>query len=269
MATFTPTLASFSLVGKTAVITGGARGLGLAMSKALALSGANLAIVDLNKDEAAKQAKTISSIFQQKHPNQQVPKVTAHYADVSSKSDVDTSISEVLAEHAKITNLITCAGFCENRDAISFPSHRVKRMLGVNVEGTYYYATGIAKHMIDQQIAGNMVFIGSISGSIVNVPQRQALYNASKAAVRHLAASLAVEWASHGIRVNCLSPGYMLTKIAMQENPGLKAEWESKIPLKKMGAPEELMGTVAFLSSDASAYITGQEIRVDGGYTVC
>jgi D-arabinitol 2-dehydrogenase len=88
-------------------------------------------------------------------------------------------------------------------------------MLGVNIEGTFYYATGVARYMMEQKIAGTMVFIGSISGSIVNVPQPQAMYNASKAAVRHLAASLAVEWAEKNIRVNCLSPGYMLTEIAM------------------------------------------------------
>ncbi|KFZ01881.1 hypothetical protein V500_00575, partial [Pseudogymnoascus sp. VKM F-4518 (FW-2643)] len=239
---FNPTLPSFSLAGKTAVITGGARGLGLAMSKALVMSGADLAIVDLNS-----KLKTTSTAIK-----------ISHYADVSTKSEVDSAITEILEQHSQITNLVTCAGFCENCDAITFPSERIKRMLGVNVEGTYYFATGVAKHMIERQISGNMVFIGSISGSIVNVPQPQALYNASKAAVRHLAASLAVEWANKDIRVNCLSPGYMLTEIAMDaqilvDNPGLKAEWESKIPQGKMGAPEELMGTVAFLSSDASS----------------
>ncbi|OBT68991.1 hypothetical protein VE03_01384 [Pseudogymnoascus sp. 23342-1-I1] len=227
-----------------------------------------------NEDEAKKQAVAIAELFSETYPNQKAPKVTAHYADVSAKSEVDSAIAEILGQHSQITNLITCAGFCENADAIGFPPERIKRMLGVNVEGTYYFATGVAKHMIERQISGNMVFIGSISGSIVNVPQPQALYNASKAAVRHLAASLAVEWANKNIRVNCLSPGYMLTEIAMDaqilvDNPGLKEEWESKIPQGKMGAPEELMGTVAFLSSDASRYITGQEIKVDGGYTVC
>ncbi|KFY88548.1 hypothetical protein V498_06741 [Pseudogymnoascus sp. VKM F-4517 (FW-2822)] len=260
---FNPTLPFFSLTGKTAVITGGARGLGLAMSKALVMSGSDLAIVDIN----SKLKSTLHSYINLS------PKVTAHYADVSAKSEVDSAIAEILGQHSQITNLITCAGFCENADAIGFPPERIKRMLGVNVEGTYYFATGVAKHMIERQIPGTMVFIGSISGSIVNVPQPQALYNASKAAVRHLAASLAVEWANKDIRVNCLSPGYMLTEIAMDaqilvDNPGLKAEWESKIPQGKMGAPEELMGTVAFLSSDASRYITGQEIKVDGGYTL-
>jgi D-arabinitol 2-dehydrogenase len=132
---------------------------------------------------------------------------------------VDASIAEILIEHPKITSLITCAGFCENCDAVAFPPSCIKRMLGVNIEGIYYYATSIAQHMMEHKITGNRVFIGSISGSIVNVPQPQALYNASKAAVRHLAASLAVEWASHNIRVNYLSPGYMLAEIAMLVYP--------------------------------------------------
>ncbi|CAN9128363.1 unnamed protein product [Alternaria alternata] len=153
-------------------------------------------------------------------------------------------------------------------------SEEIKTMLGVNLEGTFYCATEIARYLMARNKPGNMIFIGSISGSIVNVPQPQAMYNSSKAAVRHLAASLAVEWASKSIRVNCLSPGYMITEQAMKaqilvDNPSLKAEWESKIPQGRMGPPEELMGTVAFLASDASSYITGQEIKVDGGYTVC
>ncbi|KAL3425563.1 D-arabinitol 2-dehydrogenase [Phlyctema vagabunda] len=271
---FIPTLPSFSLAEKVAVITGGARGLGLAMSQALVMSGADLAIVDINKEEAIHQAQVITKMFQKTYPDQKTPNVTAHYADVSLKPEVDKSIAEILTLHSRIDNLVTCAGFCENCDAISFAPERMRRMLGVNVEGTYFFATAVARHLIERRAPGNMVFIGSISGSIVNVPQPQALYNASKAAVRHLAASLAVEWAEKGIRVNCLSPGYMLTEIALKarilvDNPGLKAEWESKIPQRKMGAPEELMGAVTFLSSDASRYITGQEIKVDGGYTVC
>lgn len=118
---------------------------------------------------------------------------------------------------------------------------------------------------------GSMVLIGSMSGAIVNVPQPQAPYNAAKAAVRHLAASLAVEWAQHDIRVNCISPGYMLTALTkkiLAENPDLHKKWTSLIPQGKMGAPEDLMGAVVFLLSDASRYVTGADLRVDGGYTL-
>lgn len=166
-------------------------------------------------EEAAERAIEIAAEFRQIHPSREVPNITAHYADVAQKTQVDKSLREILSKHTRITNLVTCAGFCENCDAIDFPPERIKRMLSVNLEGTYYYSTAVARHLMEHKMAGNMVFIGSISGSIVNVPQPQAMYNASKAAIRHLAASLAVEWASKGIRVNCLSPGYMITDIAM------------------------------------------------------
>jgi NAD(P)-dependent dehydrogenase (short-subunit alcohol dehydrogenase family) len=142
-----------------------------------------------------------------------VPKVTAHYADVSSPESVDDAISEILSAHGKIDNLVTSAGFTENFAAVDYPFDRMKKLWGVNVDGTYLFATAVARHLMGRKAAGSMVMIGSMSGSIVNVPQPQAPYNAAKAAVRHLAASLAVEWAQAGIRVNCISPGYMLTAL--------------------------------------------------------
>lgn len=144
-----------------------------------------------------------------------VPKITAHYADIAKKSDVDNAIHEALSKHDKITNLIICAGYCQNIDAVNMTAEQVKAMLGVNLEGAFFTATAYARYLMARKMPGNIIFIGSISGSIVNVPQPQAMYNSSKAAIRHLAASLAVEWARQGIRVNCLSPGYMITEQAM------------------------------------------------------
>jgi len=109
--------------------------------------------------------------------------------------------------------LVTSAGFTENFEAINYPIDRVRKLWGVNVDGTYLFAVAVAKHLMARKAPGSLVFIGSMSGAIVNVPQPQAPYNASKAAVRHLASSLAVEWAHAGIRVNCISPGYMLTAL--------------------------------------------------------
>ncbi|KAK6594593.1 short chain dehydrogenase [Botrytis cinerea] len=229
---FKRTLASFSLEGRVGVVTGGARGLGLVMSQAM---------------------------------------VTAHYADVSSQESVDAAIAEIISQHGKIDNLVTSAGFTENFEAINYPIDRVRKLWGVNVDGTYLFAIAVAKHLIERKAPGSMVFIGSMSGAIVNVPQPQAPYNAAKAAVRHLASSLAVEWAHAGIRVNCISPGYMLTALTkkiLDENPELKKQWTSLIPQGKMGQPEDLMGAVTFLSSDASNYVTGADLRVDGGYTL-
>nr|XP_036588994.1 D-arabinitol dehydrogenase (short-chain dehydrogenase) [Colletotrichum truncatum]KAF6800636.1 D-arabinitol dehydrogenase (short-chain dehydrogenase) [Colletotrichum truncatum] len=209
-----PTLASFSLEGHVGVVTGGARGLGLVMGQGMVYSGSDLAIVDLNKEEAELQAKNIIETFKKENPEAtRVPKVTAHYSDVSDPASVEACIAEVIAAHGKIDNLVTSAGFTENFDAVNYPIDRMRKLWGVNVDGTYLFAISVAKHLMERKSPGSMVFIGSMSGSIVNVPQPQAPYNAAKAGVRHLAASLAVEWAHAGIRVNCISPGYMLTAL--------------------------------------------------------
>lgn len=142
-----------------------------------------------------------------------IPKVTAHYADVSSAESVEAAIVEIIEQHGKIDHLVTSAGFTENLQAIKYPIERVRKLWGVNVDGTYLFAIAVAKHLMERKSSGSMVFVGSMSGAIVNVPQPQAPYNASKAAVRHLASSLAVEWAHADIRVNCISPGYMLTAL--------------------------------------------------------
>ncbi|KAK9776302.1 hypothetical protein AB5N19_12921 [Seiridium cardinale] len=266
------TLASFSLEGKVGVVTGGARGLGLVMGQGMVISGANLAIVDMNKEEAEKQAADLVEVFRRENPGSaRVPKVTAHYADVSDADSVQSCIDEIIKEHGKIDNLVTSAGFTENYKAIDYPIDRMRKLWSVNVDGTYLFATSVARHLMERKSPGSMVFIGSMSGSIVNVPQPQAPYNGAKAAVRHLAASLAVEWAEAGIRVNCISPGYMLTALTekiLDDNPDLKRQWTSLIPQGKMGQPVDLMGPVTFLLSDASQYVTGADLRVDGGYTV-
>lgn len=282
------TLDTFSLEGRVAVVTGGARGLGLVMGQALVASGADLAIVDLNRDEAEHQAKELVETFKKDNPGSEVydrskfsggkkdgvfrtPKITAHYADVASPDSVTSVLADIISQHGKIDHLVTSAGFTENYDAIAYPYERMKKLWGVNVDGTYLFACGVAKHLMERKEPGSMVMIGSMSGAIVNVPQPQAPYNAAKAAIRHLAASLAVEWAHANIRVNCISPGYMLTALTrkiLDDNPDLNKQWTSLIPQGKMGRPEDLMGAVTFLLSDASGYVTGADLRVDGGYTV-
>ncbi|PLB37943.1 putative D-arabinitol dehydrogenase ArbD [Aspergillus candidus] len=271
---FKRTLAAFSLENKVSVVTGGARGLGLVMAQALVASGSHLAIVDLNKTEAEEQAEKLVEQFRKENPGVQdaeMPRVTAHYSDVADPDSVNTVLAEIFEKHGRIDKLVTSAGFTENFDAISYPYDRIQKLWGVNVDGTYLFATGVARHLMERKVSGSIVMIGSMSGAVVNVPQPQAPYNAAKAAVRHLAASLAVEWAGHGIRVNCISPGYMLTALTrkiLDENPELRDKWISLIPTGKMGTPEDLMGAVTFLLSDASRYVTGADLRVDGGYTL-
>ena len=133
--------------------------------------------------------------------------------DVSSPESVDETTEAIIRRHGQIDHVVASAGFTENFDAVSYPTDRMRKLWGVNVDGTYLVATAVARHIIGRAGRGSMVFIGSMSGAIVNVPQPQTPYNVSKAAVRHMAASLAVEWAPAGIRVNCISPGYMLTPL--------------------------------------------------------
>jgi len=242
------------------------------MTQALVESGADVAIVDLNGEEAAKSAQHLVNHFRDENPGvSRLPIITAHQTDVSNPETVHKTFQEILKQHDnRIDILVTSAGFTENFKAEDYPHDRMQKLWGVNVNGTYLCATEVAKHMIERKEGGSMVLIGSMSGSIVNVPQPQAPYNASKAAVRQLAASFAVEWASHGIRVNTISPGYMLTALTkkiLDEKPDLKNKWHSLIPTGKMGKPEDLMGAVVFLASDAANYVTGADLRVDGGYT--
>lgn len=182
------------------------------------------------EEEAAHQAKELVANFTRenrefeeddsikfpkgKQPGRfRSPKITSHRCDVADPDSVSSALSEIIQQHGRIDNLVTSAGFTENHDAIAYPYDRMKKLWGVNVDGTYLFATGVAKHLMERNEPGSIVMIGSMSGAIVNVPQPQAPYNASKAAVRHLAASLAVEWAHANIRVNCISPGYMLTPL--------------------------------------------------------
>lgn len=137
---------------------------------------------------------------------------------MSDEHSVEGVLSDVISQHGKIDNLVTSAGFTENFDAIKYPIDRVRKLWGVNVDGTYLFATGVARHLMERKAPGSIVFIGSMSGAIVNVPQPQAPYNASKAAVRHLGRSLAVEWAHANIRVNVIEPGYMVSATAKHKH---------------------------------------------------
>lgn len=171
-------------------------------------------LIKSTEDEGQRQAELLMETFRKENPGSvNVPKVTAHYCDVSSPDSVNHAMAEILKDHGKVDHLVTSAGFTENFDAIEYPHDRMQKLWGVNVDGTYIWSCTVAKHLMERKASGSVVMIGSMSGAIVNVPQPQAPYNAAKAAVRHLASSLAVEWAHAGIRVNCISPGYMLTAL--------------------------------------------------------
>jgi len=141
------------------------------------------------------------------------------------------------------------------------------QIMGTNMKGVFLCSQAAARLMIPRG-SGSIINIGSISASVVNVPQKQAVYNASKAGALMLTRSMAVEWATYGIRVNAISPGYMKTEMTLSSMAPLFSAWEALTPMGRLGEPKELRGAMLFLASDASAYVTGHDLVVDGGYTV-
>ncbi|KAI5295668.1 hypothetical protein KEM52_000632 [Ascosphaera acerosa] len=265
-------LSSFSLEGSVTVVTGGAQGLGMSMGYACVRSGSDLAIVDLNGDNAKKTAEEMTEQYKKEFPEEtRVPKITAYTCNVTKPESVNEAVAAIVAEHGKIDKLITSAGFSENIPAEDYPHDRLQAIFDCNITGSYLWAQAVAKHAMERDAEASIVLIGSMSGAIVNIPQPQAPYNISKAAIRHMAASLAVEWATKKIRVNCISPGYMITAMTRKiigARPDLNEAWVSRIPQGHMGEPEDLSGAAVYLLSNASRYVTGAELRVDGGYTL-
>lgn len=244
-----------------AVITGGAQGLGYSLAQALAARGVDVALLDV-LPTVADAASRLASEF-----GVQALGLTV---DVTDQEAVAGAFASTSAQLGTPRILLTAAGITVWNDSVDVTAAEWRRVLSVNLDGTFFAAQAFGRGLLESQLGGSAIFVSSMSGTIVNVPQFQASYNASKAAVAHLGTSLAVEWASAGIRVNSVSPGYFLSEMTAQftqQNPELAREWESRIPMGRMGRPSDLHGLVTFLASDASAYLTGQNLIIDGGYT--
>ncbi|KAL5511326.1 hypothetical protein ACEPAH_4542 [Sanghuangporus vaninii] len=266
------TLPTFSMQNKVALITGAARGLGNEFCRAFVESGCNsLAIVDLKEEEAQKAAEELKTEFVDNGTYSKGElNVIGIGCDVSSEVSVQKAFKVATEEFGRIDSVVASAGIVENYAAFDYPFDRIKRLYDINVHGSFFTAREAARRMIPDG-GGSIVLVSSMSAQVINVPQPQTPYNASKAAVRHMAASLAVEWAKKNVRVNSLSPGYMLTKLTrtiLEHDQELRRTWEALTPMGKMGEPEDLKGAVIFLASDASKFVTGTDLRVDGGYCI-
>jgi len=265
-------LPSFSLQDKVCLVTGAVRGLGNEFCRSFIQSGCTqLALVDLKENEAQEAAnELVQSACVNSDLKPEDFNIIGLGCDVSSELSVQKAFETVMDTYGRIDSVVASAGIVENYSAFDYPFDRIKRLYDINVHGAFFTAREAARNMIPQG-GGSIVLVASISSTVVNVPQPQTPYNGSKAAVRQMAASLAVEWAKKGVRVNALSPGYVLTKLTktiLAHDPELKKTWESLTPMGRMAEPEELAGAIVFLASDASRFMTGAELRVDGGYSV-
>lgn len=247
----------FSLKGKTALVTGGSAGIGQVVARGLARAGATVALM-----ARTDSRRTVELIRQDRS------ECFAVVADVSNETQVESALQHVVQYTGSLDVVFNNAGICLHKSALDATVEEWRQIIDVNLTGEYIVARAAARHMIELKKHGSIINMASMSGSIVNVPQWQASYNASKAGVIHMTRSLAMEWVEFGIRVNAISPGYIATPISTETPKELKDAWMPRIPMHRMGEPEELIGAILYLASDASTYTTGSDLIVDGGY-VC
>lgn len=249
-------LDTFALTGKKALVTGGNRGIGYALVQGLAQAGASVAFASRN---AAANADA-----QQQLADQGLSTV-ALAGDITASAD--TVVQHAVDALGGLDIVVNNAGICYHRPALDVPDSEWDDVFDLNVKALWQVSRAAARHFRTAG-GGTIVNIGSISALIVNRPQWQPAYNASKAAVHQLTKSLAAEWAPYDIRVNALAPGYVKTEMAPVDQPEFKARWIDDAPQQRFALPEELAPAVVFLASDASRFMTGSVLVMDGGYTV-
>jgi NAD(P)-dependent dehydrogenase (short-subunit alcohol dehydrogenase family) len=253
-------LEMYDLAGRTAVVTGGGQGIGYACAQALGEAGAKVIVLELLPERGAQAAASLAELGIDAH---------ALTADVTDSSQIDAVAAAVQRDHGGADILVNNAGVAKSDVRAEDTTDEHWRFhIDVNLNGLFWCCRAFGRQMLARG-KGAIVNVGSMSGFIVNKPQPQAFYNASKAAVHHLTKSLAAEWGARGVRVNAVAPTYIetpLTRFGM-EDQSMYPTWLEMTPMNRVGQPEEIGAVVLFLASDASSLMTGSIVLADGGYT--
>jgi NAD(P)-dependent dehydrogenase (short-subunit alcohol dehydrogenase family) len=248
-----------NLMGKGAVVTGAGRGIGKAIAKALAASRAGVVVCDIDLDAAARVAGEIESSGGKALPAN---------ADVRIRSEIEQMVQKGTQEFGGIQILVNNAGVVLRKPAEEITEEEWDKVIDINLKGTFLCAQTVGKAMIQRGEGGRIINIASIMGGVALPPR--AAYCASKGGIIALTKDLAAEWAKYGVTVNTISPGWTVTEMtqayfSQEEVRGFLLE---RIPLNRLGKPEDIANLAVFLASEYSGYITGQAIFVDGGWTI-
>lgn len=254
----------FDLSDKVAVVTGGARGLGRQSALALAEAGASIALCDLLETEGAQTCRQIEALGR---------KTLFGQVDVTHVEQIEAFVANVLATLGKIDILVNNAAMPSLGNSLEEIDDQAWRTsLDTNLSSIFYFSKPIAKHMIERQAGGVIINMASISGLVISniFPRHNVEYCTAKAGVAHLTKGMASDWAHYGIRVNAIAPGYIRTAqtAASARYPEIVERVIASTPMKRYGREDELKGAILFLASEASSFMTGSVVVIDGGLTI-